>query len=240
MNKTINIQKKPSRRKYIFAAGFILLLIIAALVFSMFQKEQESDPESERIIQKAVAKYLKKEPNDLTNEDYANIKDIWIDTDVRFIHIGMDIQYVEDPAFLGIPAIELSDTKLFEKFTNLRVLRMNNVKYPESKIPGWMKMLRKYGIINTANRFFIDVESLKGLSNLQVINFQGTSIKNIKPLSNLSNLRELTISNTHVTDLAPLKELKNLECLTITGCDKITDKQVKDLKNALPYLEIVR
>ena len=71
-NKTdqiIKIKKKFYWR-YIIASGLILLLIIASLVYIRFTQEPKPDPASEIIIRQAIAAQLRKEPNELTDEDF--------------------------------------------------------------------------------------------------------------------------------------------------------------------------
>ena len=113
MNKTL--KNKSSNKKYIVAAVSILLLIAAALVFIYFTQEQKSDPASEKIIREAAAKQLNKDPNELTDKDFANITKFAIRTQ------------------------ELDDIKLLEKFTNLQNLTLTNIKFPARQIPTWMK-----------------------------------------------------------------------------------------------------
>jgi hypothetical protein len=225
-------KQKPSRKRYLLAAVLVILLI-AALVFIWFtQNEPKPDKASERLIRKVVAAQLKKDPNELNDEDYALFKQISFTAYGGFLPM-------DDPSFLLIGATEVSDIKLLKKFTNLQTLDMYSINYPENKISKLMEILRKFGI-NTANRFVIDLTPLEGLSNLHTLSFNGTSIKNIEPLSNLINLRNLDISNTYVIDLKPIKELTNLQQLSIRNCPKIIDRQVEDLQKALPNLKIYR
>ena len=76
--------RKPSRLKIKIPAA-VLLMIIAALVFIyVTQEEQEPDRNSETVIRNAAAATLygetkiKKEPNDLTDEDFSKITEMTI------------------------------------------------------------------------------------------------------------------------------------------------------------------
>ncbi len=226
------IEKNTSRRKYIIAAICVVLFMIVALVVAALNNKSKPDPESEKIIREEAAKKLNKDPNELTDEDYAIFNSVSINA-----YGGPSP--LDDLSFLDIPVYVLSDIKLLEKFTNLQTLEMYSININLGRTPEWKKILRKFGI-NITSGVVIDLTPLEGLTNLQMLYFNGTSIKNVKSLSNLINLKSLHIDNTYVTDLRPLKELKNLEMLTIRGCDGISDKQIKDLQKALPNLEIIK
>lgn len=223
----------PSRKRYIFAAVIVILLLVAALVFIWFTQEDKPELSSERVIREAVAKQLNKDPNELTDEDFSLFKEILIGRYGGLVPL-------DETGFLLIPAFELSDIKLLEKFTNLQMLDMYSINFPKSIIPKWIKLLEKYGIINSRDRFYIELTPLEDLSNLHTLSFNGTSIKNIEPLSNLINLKKLNINNTFIQDLEPIKKLKNLKQLYIRGCKNISDDQIKELQKALPNLEIIR
>ena len=237
-------KNNPSWRKYTLAAVILLLLTIAALAFIYFTQGQEPDPVSEKIIHEIAAEQLKfqehldTKPNKLTDEDFAKIIE------------------------LHLLNIELTDLKLLEKFTNLKQLYLNNLRYPKNTIPKWMKILAKFGFIDLNERFALDLSPLEKLNNLQsltiisspVNNFKFLSslknlhslnisrgtISNIEPIKNLSNLRELILSGILVSDLEPLKGLINLQWIDLRNCSKITSKQVEDLQEALPNLKIER
>ncbi|MEJ2649749.1 MAG: hypothetical protein P8016_15240, partial [Sedimentisphaerales bacterium] len=59
-------------------------------------------------------------------------------------------------------------------------------------------------------------------------------------IGDLSNLQSLSIAASTVSNLKPIKKLNNLRELDLRWCDRITDKQVDDLKEALPELKIIR
>ena len=67
------MNKKLSKYKYIIAVVCCVLLVIVTLVFAALRWEPEPDPKSEKIIRKAAAKELNKDPNELTDEDFAKI-----------------------------------------------------------------------------------------------------------------------------------------------------------------------
>ena len=66
-------KKNTIRGKYIIVIGIFLLLIIVALVFSLVQLGPQSDIASAKIIRHAAANQLNKDPNDITDADFARI-----------------------------------------------------------------------------------------------------------------------------------------------------------------------
>jgi len=106
-----------------------------------------------------------------------------------------------------------------------------------------------------------DIEALRGLTNLEKLDLQWTSVSNIEPLKsstnlrvldlsdagiqsidavqNMSKLEELDVSDTHVTDLSPLAgclQMKKLRLnwsnvLSITALAGLTKLEELDLSN---------
>jgi hypothetical protein len=134
------IHEKPSWRKYTLSAVFFALLISADLIFIYFTQEQGLDSTSDKIIREVAARQLNKDPNDLTDEDFVKITTF----------------YLSDK--------ELCDIKLLEKFTNLERLYLAAIQFPRDRIPKWMKLLEKTGIVNTNERFTIDLTPLEKLT----------------------------------------------------------------------------
>jgi hypothetical protein len=239
-----HVIKKPSRRRYVFAAVLVVLLI-SVLVFIWFTQEFQSDDVSEKIIRQVVANQLHKDVNELNDEDYKKIISFSIPnpvTDKRYTLVRSDIQ-------------------ILEKFTNLHELNLTFQPLFKKNIPKWMKILTKFGIYDIDERFSINLSPLKNLTSLTKLRLSGTRISDIKQLKKLINLEELSIDYTLVSDLKPLeglmniqslnisltpvssletiKHLKKLRRLIIINCTKITDEQLKDLKTACPGLVVI-
>jgi hypothetical protein len=109
MQKQNIIQNKKHGLKYKLAMAIILALLISALILSWFSHKEKSDSASEKIIRKATARQLNKDPNELTDEDFAHITE------------------------LNIKRKELYDIKFLEKFTNLKVLSLNYIPFFSSR-----------------------------------------------------------------------------------------------------------
>jgi hypothetical protein len=84
----------------------------------------------------------------------------------------------------------------------------------------------------------LDYLKEKGLTNLKALDLDSTQVSDLEPIKDLKNLQELSLISTQVSDLEPIKNLTNLITLWLINCENITDEQVKDLKKALPELEV--
>jgi hypothetical protein len=254
-NQTI-IEKKLYQQRHIIYAVVIALLLIAVLVFIyIILEEPKSDPASDKIIRIAAAEQLGKNPNELTDEDFAKIE--------VFVLFDRNI----------------FDISLLNKFVNLLELQLLANKPLIKKAPEWKKFLARYGIIDIPtfpSRLgqagvslgfgddevcLIDLSPLKKLHNLQKIDLLFLQIDNIQPLAGLTNLKKLGLGYTGISHIEPLRRLKNLETLNldynpisdlkplknltklqsldIRHCDKITKEQVDDLQKSLPNLKIL-
>ncbi len=202
-----DIPKKLSYRKFLFAAIVVLLLLTTVSAFLVFSQGQKSDPASEMIIRQQAARAVGKDPNDLTDSDFATIR------------------------YFTLRNKELCDIKILEKFTNLKTLDIIEIHYPSNKIPKWMKILAKLGIYDLSGRNAIDLSPLKKMSNLQRLQIGRTYIKNIKPLEGLTNLEHISLNGSRISDIEPIKGLKNLQILSLFETN-ITDlKPIKELTN---------
>ena len=68
----LKIENKQSRWKYLITV-FVLLFITFALTIIVFRHMQKPDPVSEAFFRQKAAKILGKDPNELTEEDFAKI-----------------------------------------------------------------------------------------------------------------------------------------------------------------------
>ena len=215
-------QNKLSWRKYTFAAVVVLLLITSALVYIWFTQEQKSDPVSEAIFRRYASQKIPypsrnypydalfptyKDPNELTDEDFAKLRQLLLSQ-----------------------TIEVTDIKILRKFTGLIQLKLD-IRYPQKAIPQWMKILAKLGIYNLDKRFTIDLSPLKNMTELKELDLSHSSINNIEALAALSNLENVILFYNKVSDIEPLKHLTKLKTLYI-NCSLIPDlKHLEKLTN---------
>lgn len=222
MNETIeqknNIQKKPSQKRYIIAAGIILVCIIAGLAFRVATwspETSESRKASENIIRRAAFRLpenVSKNPDD----EFANVTSLILG---------------ESPYASGPMVLELADIKLLEKFTNLKTLYIRHIIYPKKFIPKWMTSLAKLGIFNIEKHFALDLSPLEKLKNLQSLTINYTVFKNIETLAGLVNLKHLDLDGTAVSNLRTIRNLKNLEYLNISQTQVANLEPIRELVN---------
>ena len=229
-------EEKPSRRscrrwKYLISAVLVPISIAAALLFVWFNQEPKPDPVSEAIFRKAASKIIPKKPNELTKNDFAQIKefDIELSRDVEVRYFG--------PRPIKIVTYELSDIQLLAKFRNLQKLSLISLKVPDSKTPKWMKILAKLGVYNLDRKYTIDLSPLKKLDHLEELHIGGPAIEDLTPLAGL-NLKYMQLVNASTSDIKQIMNFKKLENLDIVFCPNIKKKDVEDLKKARPNLNI--
>jgi len=216
--------KKSSKRKYIIAAFVIFLCIFAGLTYRAMTWEPKPDPESERVIRRFAAEQLNKDPNELTDTDFAKI------TTFSFSEINAN----------GAPVLtnkEITDIKLLGKFINLQDLTLGVVHLPVNRIPEWMKVLAKFGVYDLEEKYALDLSPLDKLNQLENVTMIGTSIRDIKPLAGLTNLKRLRLMDTKVNDLVPLRNLTTLEELDIKQSPVSNLEPIKNMTN-LKFLDI--
>jgi Leucine-rich repeat (LRR) protein len=232
MNNTETLQtdiRKSSRRKYIIAAVALLLLLTPVVVFMLLRSGY--DQASEAAIRKAAAVQLGKEPNELTETDFAQVTELNIgaaQTIISLLNPAASISYSNN---------ELADIRLLAKFTNLQKLNLGKINVPEDKIPQWIKTLAKMGIYDIDKGYTIDLRPLEKLAHLEELKLGGAAVSDIQPLAGL-NLKHLLLVDAPLSDITPLMKLNQLQTLEIMFCPNIKIKDVEDLKKMYPNLEI--
>jgi len=219
-------QTKKLFLKFRFIIALIFLLFISVtIVVALLINGSDPDPESEAKIREVIAETLRtefkiqKDPNDLTDEDFAKINEI------RFGQLSI-YSYI-DP----LADYELADIHILAKCINLKTIRMENVNYTEKAIPKWMKLLAKLGVYDINKRYKIDLKPLSKIQTLELIQMNNVPIKNIKALGSLKNLKKLFLADNDISDLGVLRELKNLNALSLNGTNISDLEPLKDLVN---------
>lgn len=183
--------KKQYWMKLIIFAVFLFLFLIFVSVF-IFVVKNSSDPASAAVIRIAAALQLGKDPNELTDPDFAKI------TSLDFYRK------------------RFSDIKLLKKFKNLEQLSLSETDFVEPVIPEWKALLVKIRVIKDPGNY-IDLSPLKKLRKLQLLVIINQRINDIRPLSKLTNLKDLQLTQTQLSDLEPIKRLPNLQKLYVDG-----------------------
>ena len=86
----------------------------------------------------------------------------------------------------------------------------------------------------------LDLGPIKKLDNLKKLGFAETKVRSFEPLSNAKSLEALTLHDMEILDYESLKMLKKLKRIIYTGNINLTEKQIKELKEALPETNIDR
>ena len=230
-------ENKSSMRKYIIVASCFLLLVIVVLVTVFHRWESKSDPASERVIRNAAASEfyrvtrIQKDPNELTDEDFAKITTMYLSTNMGS---GGNAYWIDIPTGKPLTTLklgELCDIKLLKKFTNLQELSLIDITFPKKNIPAWMKVIAKCGLIDLDKRFSIDLKPIKNLTSLKSLNLDSSQISDITPIKEMINLKVLSLSMTQVSNLEPVKHLVNLEELLLYKCKVSNIDFLSELKN---------
>ncbi len=204
---------KPFRLKLIISAAVLLLIVITVFVFILIE-QNKPDPASAAVIRAAASIQLGKDPNELTDEDFVGV------------------------TTLMLSSKELRDIKLIEKFTNLEVLHFYGVQLLEA--PKWMKILSKFGLVDIEKRYALDIGPIKKLDNLKMLLFSETQVSSYEPLSEVKSLESISILFTNIHDFESLKKLKNIKSLSFMENKNITQKDIDELKKALPETKVSR
>ena len=205
-------KKKPTWLKLkIFA---ILFLLLAAIFIFIFVIQNKSDTTSPAVIRRAAAMQLNKDPNELTDADFASIKKLIISSQ------------------------ELYNIKLLQKFTGLERLYISYIEFPEA--PKWMKILSEIGLMNITKRYALDLGPISKLDNLKMLGLSGTMIRSFEPLAKLKNLESLSIGEMEINDFETLKNFKKIKKLYLINNLNITNTQLGELQKALPETEVIR
>ena len=196
--------------------GSALLILIIALMISYYMNRERnktitSSAANTAEIRKATALKLNKDPDELSDKDFALITELSVGQMSR--------------------ATELYDIKLLEKFVNLQELNLNYLKFPAGTIPKGMSYLEKTGIYDPSERNVFDLSPLKKLSELRKLDISKTPLKDFKPLVGLTKLESLNLTNTQISDIESLSGLANLQILGLNRTPAFDLEPLRGLTN---------
>lgn len=123
---------------------------------------------------------------------------------------------------------ELRIASAIEK--NLIVLRLKNLANLES-IPETVQDIKGLKRINASGTKIENIESLRGLTELEHLIIRDTRVTDLSPLMEFRNLQELGIGGSWVNDLSPLMDLPRLRWLQM---DKTAVKSLCPLTGIRP------
>ena len=163
-------------------------------------------------IREVIARYRGKKPDALNEDDYSEI-------------IELDLN-----------RSGISDLKPIKELSSSQLLYLRGTQISDIETIMGFKSLQGLDLSNTQVR---NLEPIKGLRNLQFLYLRGTQVSDLEPIKGLSNLELLDLSDTKVGNLEHIEELSSLKLLVLVKT-KIADEQVKELRKALPKVQIIR
>lgn len=201
----INTGKTLLQNRFIIAAAIVLLCVIAIYIYASLTRKSKTQKESEAIIRQAAAAQLNKDPNKVTNKDFAAVKT------------------------LDLSGKKVYDIGLLRKFTNLEELNLNSIPLPEPDIPEWMVVLGKLHVIDLykiyyksyKDNYFIDLSPLENLSDLKILYISNTALKDLKPLAKIKNLQEINADIKLLDDHGIFKQGVFPKTVIINGSETV-------------------
>jgi Leucine-rich repeat (LRR) protein len=228
--------------KYKLAAVILILLITPVLIFMLLSQQQKPDPVSEIAIRAVVSQRLHKEPNEITDEDFAKIsalylhsitdaneaRKIWDRTkrsnNVQDQNPDPDIAYIRKNVKLGDTLQMIADLNCLDKFANLKELELWDFPFPDY-IPKWKDLLIKLHILNPYKA--LDLSPLKKLKKLKTLHIYDSNIKSVEPLVEIKSLEMLSFAATPIPKARQLSKLQNIKTLSIV------DTEFRELKTLM-------
>ena len=138
---------------------------------------------------------------------------------------------------LDLRMTAVKNVKPLARLKNLEILILDSTHIENIKPLENLVNLREFDFSFTK---VSDLKPIRKLTNLETLKLNFAKIRSLDAIGDLSNLQSLSIAASTVSNLKPIKKLNNLRELDLRWCDRITDKQVDDLKEALPELKIIR
>lgn len=131
--------------------------------------------------------------------------------------------YADLPLFAGLKSLSLhttsadADLTVLGTLTTLQSLDLSGCTVSSATLEA-ISALPDLRELNLSECSLAAVNSLVGLSSIQVLNLAGNTVSDITALSALTTLRELTLSNNPIGSVGTLKNCMALELLRVDGC----------------------
>lgn len=186
------------------------------------------------IVREAIARQLKKRPDDLTDEDYRNIKRL--DLGGTQVSDLQPIRGLTSLEWLYLGDTQVSDVEPIGALNSLEALLLPRTRVSDLEPIKGLTSLQRLGLNRTR---VSDLEPIRGLTRLQRLFLGDTQVSDLAPMRGLTSLQVLDLNRTQVGDLEPIRGLTSLELLHLEGT-QVSDEQVAKLKEALPKLSIAR
>jgi len=164
------------------------------------------------IIDEAVARQLDKKPDELTDDDYKNTKELNLnDSGISNLELLRKLTNIEK---LKVSWNTVTNLEPLKCLKNLKELEFYGAPVQDLEPISGLKSLEKLVLSDTQVE---KLDSIVKLTNLQRLSFSKTNITDLRPLKGLTKLQWLEFDQVHVIDLGSLGGLKNLRSLYLSG-----------------------
>ncbi len=262
-------EQNNKKKKRLLKATVVCILVAAAgglfaLWYNFYSTHSQSYKFSEANFNKLLAEILKKEPNDLTSEDFLNQKNIVVfGNDVTNLNTLVKFKNLERVDFYGYEDVDL---RPLAKLIKLKWLEINFEPFRRQAQSKWYDKL--LSVFRISRPVYIKPEpfnlgQIKKLNNLEkLILKKYDSVCNIEALAALKNLEHLTLQpnrnkinavivitsipqgktssinfKTEPLDLNPLQSLSKLNYLNLLGVEAVDFSFIEKLSN-LKYIQL--
>ena len=205
---------------------------LGALMRVVFSREAAkietagADPDSQRIVDEAIARRLRKHLNQLTAGDCEKIRNLDIFSSV--LTDAAPLAKLTNLTGLNLSGTQVSDAAPLAKLTNLTGLNLSGTQVSDAAPLAKLTTLTG---LNLSGTQVSDAAPLAELTNLTGLNLSGTQVSDAAPLAKLTNLTGLNLSGTQVSDATPLAKLTNLTGLNLSGTQVSDAAQFEKLTN---------
>ena len=179
------------------------------------------------IIHEAIARRRGKKPEELTEDDYSDVK--WLNLKETEISDLEPIKELSNLESLDLSGTAANDLRPLEVLTNLHTIKLSNTKIKDLEP---LRKLTKLKRLNIAETKVDNLSPLARLENLTLLGLADTKVSNLQPVRNHKKLSWLDIRDTEVTDIEPISGLSNLRSLFISG-SKISNLEPLDSLDGL-------
>lgn len=194
---------------------------------------------SDPALQAAIAKVLKKQPNQPINRlNMQRLTNLEKRSWRKKITDLTGLKHATNLSTLRLTHGNISDLSHLAGLKNLKVLDLRHNNISDITLTH-LKNLKNLKVLDLSRNNISDITHLKDLKNLIELYLDANAISDITPLKNLKNLKSLILSNNSISDVTALTGLNNLEELFING-NQIEDKTpLEKLRKKNPNIQIV-
>ena len=232
LKKALNNRRPISLKRLLILSALLLCALGCGFALGRYTDILRSVPQiafSEPLMERAVRLQLGKESGALTEEDLAQVRNIYIFGSEAYADPAL--YYQQDIArHAEGPLRTLDDARLLPNLAEIHIARQG----------------------------YLDVSGIADLACLYTVEFKHSRISGVQPVAHLARLRHVGLFDCGLTDVTPLENCPWLETLDI-GLNDLTDlrrvgshpsvrsanfmwlklKNVDDIAQRLPKLQVI-